>query len=224
MEIKGLIFDFDGLIVDTETPEFIVWQEVFETYGLQLPLSEWQAALGASFAAFDPVIYLSQKTGRDVDHQAIHKDHRQRSLDRILQMPAQPGIQSTLDKARQSGLKLGVASSSPQDWVEPLLKHLDIFGYFEKIICRDHVQKIKPDPELFLRCAQELGLTGSEVIIFEDSPNGIQAANAAGIFCVAIPNTLTRQLDISHADLILDRIDEIPLEELFLKANHQSSQ
>ena len=55
MAIKGFIFDFDGLILDTETPEFDVWQEIFQTYGMHLPLNEWQAALGASFAAFDPV-------------------------------------------------------------------------------------------------------------------------------------------------------------------------
>lgn len=214
MAIRGLIFDFDGLILDTETPEFEVWQEVFEVYGQNLPLSEWQAALGASFAAFDPVNYLSAKLNQPLDHAAIHADHLLRSLERIHQKPAQPGIAETLQLARAHGLKLGVASSSPLRWVEPLLRHLCLYECFDQIVCRDHVTKIKPDPELFLRCTAELGLTGPEVIIFEDSPNGIRAANAAEIFCVAIPNTLTRQLDISHADLILERIDAIPFADL----------
>jgi len=223
MPIKGLIFDFDGLILDTETPEFEVWQEIYQIYQTHLPLNEWQAALGASMAAFDPIDYLAEKTGQVLDHDAILTDHRRRSLDLIHRQPPQPGIRQTLDLARKKGLKLGVASSSPKRWVHPLLEHLEMIGDFDKIICRDHVSKVKPDPELFLRCQQELGLEKSELIIFEDSPNGIRAANNAGIFCVAIPNTLTRQLDTSHADLVLSRIDEIPLDDLMKKASQKAS-
>ena len=222
MTILGLIFDFDGLILDTETPEFDVWQEIFLSYGTHLPLNEWQAAVGTSLAAFDPVVYLSKKLGITLDHSLIHADHKKRSLERIYLQPPQPGIPETLEQARKLGLKLGIASSSPINWVHPLLQHLELFGYFDCIICQDHVRKIKPDPELFLRCCAELGITREETVIFEDSPNGILAANAAGIFCVAIPNTLTRQLDIGHADLQLNRIDEISLEELLHKANHST--
>jgi HAD superfamily hydrolase (TIGR01509 family) len=221
MAIKGLIFDFDGLILDTETPEYDVWQEIFQSYGTNLPLSEWEAALGASFAAFDPIVYLTGKLGIALDHSAMHADHRKRSLERIYQQPPQPGILETLKKAQKLGLNLGVASSSPVYWVHPLLKRLDLFEYFDQIICKDHVQKIKPDPELFLRCCAELGITRQEAIIFEDSPNGIRAANAAEIYCVAVPNILTRRLDTSHADLHLTRIDEIPLEELLCKVEQR---
>jgi putative hydrolase of the HAD superfamily len=216
MTIRGLIFDFDGLILDTETPEFEVWQEIYGVYGQSLPLNEWQAALGASFAAFDPVQYLSTKVNVPLDHGAIHTDHRLRALQLIHQKSAQPGIPETLAQARAAGLKLGIASSSPLRWVEPLLRQLNLYEYFDQIVCRDHVTKIKPDPELYLLCTTKLGLSGDEVMIFEDSPNGIRAANAAGIFCVALPNTLTRQLDISHADLILERIDAIPFVDLLL--------
>lgn len=218
MTIQGLIFDFDGLILDTESPEFEIWQEIFETYGTHLPLNEWQAALGASFAAFDPVVYLAEKTGQTIDHAAMHHDHRQRSLERIHQMDAIPGIVETLQQAQAMGLKLGVASSSPLKWVEPLLQKLGLFGYFDAIVCSDHVKNIKPDPELFLRCTHELGLTPTEMIAFEDSPNGIRAANAAGIFCVAVPNSLTRQLNIAHADLILEKANAIPLKDLIQRA------
>lgn len=225
MAIHGLIFDFDGLILDTETPEFEVWQEIFQPYGLILPLEEWQAALGASFAAFDPVNYLSEKSGKSLDHAAMHTDHRQRSLQRIYQQPAQPGIPATIRAARRMGMKLGVASSSPVSWVHTLLQHLGLFDEFDRIVCKDHVQKVKPDPELFNLCREQLGLQKVETVVFEDSPNGIRAANAAGIFCVAIENPLTRQLDTSHADLHLSRIDEIPLEELLaLVESHNSIQ
>jgi HAD superfamily hydrolase (TIGR01509 family) len=212
--IKGLIFDFDGLILDTETPEFDVWQEIFASYGTHLPIQEWQAALGASLAAFDPVIYLANKINLPLDRDAIYSDHRKRAHALIERQPAQPGIPETLERARAQGIRLGVASSSPVYWVHGHLKHIGLFEYFNPIVCKDHVQKIKPDPELFLRCAAEMGLGKDEVLVFEDSPNGIRAANAAGIFCVAIPNPLTRQLDLSHANLILERIDAISFEEL----------
>ncbi len=218
MTIKALIFDFDGLILDTETPEFDVWQEIYQSYGASLPLLEWQAALGASIDAFDPVIFLSEKTGLVLDREAIYSNHRERSHERIRQQPARPGITVTLERARALGLRLGVASSSPIHWVHSHLEYLGLKDHFEKIICRDHVKNVKPDPELFLRCARELGIQPGEAIVFEDSPNGIRAANAAGIFCVAVLNPITRQLDTSHANLVLERIDDVPLEELCQRA------
>lgn len=219
--IKGLIFDFDGLILDTETPEFVVWQEIFQGYGQNLPINEWQAAVGASFASFEPVAYLASKIDRPLDRDAIHAVHRQRSLEIIQRQPTQPGVVEFLREASQSHLRLGIASSSPTQWVIPFLKRLELEKYFSKVVCKDHVTNIKPHPELFLRCAAELGVEKHEAIIFEDSPNGICAAAAAGIFCVAVPNALTRQMDLSQADLILDRIDQLPLEKLLLLADHQ---
>ena len=118
------------------------------------------------------LIYLSNKTGISLDRDAILTDHKQRSLDRIHQLPAQPGIPETLLRARQLGLKLGVASSSPAHWVHPLLKHLGLFEFFDVILCKDHVTKIKPDPELFLRCAEELGLARSEAMSSKILPMG----------------------------------------------------
>jgi HAD superfamily hydrolase (TIGR01509 family) len=213
MAIKGLIFDFDGLILDTETPEYDDWQDIFQSYGAILTLDEWKACLGIPHG-FDPVGNLTQKTGLILDSESMLKEHHQRTLDRIHCQPPRPGIPETLAKARELGLKLGVASSSSVRWVFPLLKRLGIFDQFDVVLCRDHVEKIKPDPELFLTCAAKLGVAPSEAIVFEDSPTGISAANAAGIFCVAVPNLLTGQLDIDHANLRLERIDQIPLEEL----------
>jgi HAD superfamily hydrolase (TIGR01509 family) len=219
MSIKGLIFDFDGLILDTETPDYQVWQEIYQSYGASLPLEEWQATLGTSIAEFDPVAFLSKKIGQGLDRDMIWDRHDHLFEARMPLQPAQPGIPEILEQAHKLGLHIGIASSSPESWVHSNLEHLGLKHHFEKIICRDHVKKIKPDPELFLRCAQELGLSIDEAIIFEDSPNGILAANRAGIYCVAVPNLLTRQLNVSHANLVLDQIDQVPLEKLCQKAS-----
>jgi HAD superfamily hydrolase (TIGR01509 family) len=213
MAIKGLIFDFDGLIVDSETPKYMAWQEIFQSYDSELPLSEWKVVLG-TLSTFDPAVYLAEKIGKTVGP----FDQPKRAMELILQEPPRPGIAETLRAARQRGIKLAIGSSAPISWVHPLLHHLDLFNCFDLVICRDHVDHIKPHPEVYLRCIADLGIDKEEAIVFEDSPNGILAANAAGIFSVAIPNYLTAQLDLSQAGMVLERIDQIPLDELLGKA------
>jgi putative hydrolase of the HAD superfamily len=92
--------------------------------------------------------------------------------------------------------------------------------FFEIILTSDNVSQIKPHPELYLKAVEALGLKPSEAIAFEDSPNGIKAAKAAGLFCVAVLNPITRQLDTDHADLVIDSLAEISLDKLIEKTNH----
>jgi HAD superfamily hydrolase (TIGR01509 family) len=218
MAIKGLIFDFDGLILDTETPEFEEWQAIYLEHSVDLPMNVWAAGIGTHEAAFDPATYMETLLGRPVDHTTLRAEQRQRSLERIRQQSPRPGISEILRSAREAGLKLGVASSSPVSWVHSFLQSIGLYAQFDAIVCRDHVERVKPFPDLFLRCAQELGIEPAETIVFEDSPNGLRAAINAGIFCVAIPNPVTLQLDLSHANLILSRADAIPWAEVLRKA------
>ena len=220
MTIKGLVFDFDGLILDTETPEYQILEEMFQSYGTTLPLTEWSAALGASFASFDPMVYLEKKVGRLVDQDLLYQTWKQQSLALIEQQPLLPGVLQLIKEAQQRNLKLAVASSSPGDWVLNHLSRLGMVDFFEIILTSDNVSQIKPHPELYLKAVEALGLKPSEAIAFEDSPNGIKAAKAAGLFCVAVLNPITRQLDTDHADLVIDSLAEISLDKLIEKTNH----
>ncbi len=222
MTIKGLIFDFDGLILDTETPEYLILQEIFKTYGTTLPVSEWNAALGASLKAFDPFKYLEKKVSQPLDQPALRMLWRVRSDDLIQQQEPLPGVTQTMQRARELGLKLAVASSSPRIWVIDHLARLGLLDLFEIVLTAEDVLRVKPEPDLYLKSLQALGLEAIEAIAFEDSPNGIMAARAAGLFCVAVPNPLTRQLDINQADLVIDSLASITLDELMEKANHRS--
>lgn len=223
MPIKALIFDFDGLILDTETPEYIILQELFQPYGLSLPIEEWAKALGASPGAFDPFAYLAQKTTHPVDQTALRDIFWKRSLALIDQQPPLPGVLSLLEQAEQRGLKLAVASSSPSDWVHNHLKRLGLHHRFNSILTRDDVTHAKPHPELYLRTLQVFGLHPTEAIVFEDSPNGITAARTAGIFCVGVPNHVTRLLDTSHANLTLTTLGDLTLDQLIQEANPQEN-
>lgn len=214
--------DFDGLILDTEGPAFQSWQEIYEEYGVTLPLSKWAAAIGASLEAFDPFAYLESELGRDLDYEALHARQRQRETELVEAESVLPGVEECIADARRLGLKLGLASSSECEWVLRHLGRLGLRDEFDCIKCADDVKKVKPDPELYQSVLDELGLRPDEAIALEDSPNGITAAQAAGIFCVVVPNPLTRQLPTGAADLTLESLADLPLQELLWQVQNRA--
>lgn len=212
--LKALIFDFDGLILDTETPLFTAWSAIFREHGAELVLEEWAACLGADDEAFDAAEHLSKLTGKVINREIIYEDCNTRALREINQSEPLPGVVPLLEHARQANLAVGLASSSPRSWVEGHLQRLNLIHFFDCIVCKEDVVKVKPAPDLFLLALRRLGIAQNNTVIFEDSPNGITAAQRAGIFCVGVPNSLSRFLDISHADLIISSLSTLPSAQL----------
>jgi HAD superfamily hydrolase (TIGR01509 family) len=226
MSIKALIFDFDGLILETETPIFQSWQELYHAYGCEIPMETWAKIIGAAEYDFDPFDELERQLGRSVDRQAEAPVRRQRELDLILSQPVLPGVRETLQAAHRRGLPCAVASSSSCDWVEGHLKRLGMYDDFVFIKTIEDVARSKPAPDLFLAALNDLQVHPQEAIVFEDSPNGILAAKRAGIFCVTVPNGLTAGLSLDLADMRLNSLADLPLDELLESVNnhnHQSS-
>ena len=217
--MRGLIFDFDGLILDTEMPDYVSWQGVYREHGVELPLESWASIVGGTAESdFDPYEYLEELVGKKVDREGIWIKRRKDYLDNLESQPILPGVESYLTDAKEMGLKLGVASSSPENWVVGHLTRLGLLDIFDIICTADDVEDTKPDPRLFLLAAEKMGVSPDEVIVFEDSPNGVLGAKRAGMFVVAVPNQLTSQLDLGQADMVLDSLDEIPLRELLKRA------
>jgi HAD superfamily hydrolase (TIGR01509 family) len=217
--IKALVFDFDGLIVDTEVPIFRAWQRIYREHGQELPLARWLTIIGTASGPFDPVIDLAKKTGAKLDGpelKALEVLYYQEAtaLQQLL-----PGVVDYLVTARQLGLKTAVASSSTRTWVMDHLNRFGIGGHFDAIVCRENVKRTKPDPDLYLTALQRLGARPDEAIAFEDSTNGIHAAKAAGLFCVVVPNLLTVDLDLTEADLRLLTLEAMPLREVINQAS-----
>ena len=223
MQIKGIVFDFDGLIMDTETPVFQAWQEVFSPYGIELPLSKWAAAIGSDLDSFDPLIYLEKTTGKLIDVEKMRIIHGQRTLELLSEAKILPGVVEYLDQALELGLKIGMASSSDRAWVIDHLTEFDLRHYFDVVFTMEDVEHVKPDPELYQKAAAGLGLLPAQTAAFEDAPNGILAAKRAGLYCVAVPNSLTRPLDFSGADLILESFCQMPLEKTLASLNHKGN-
>jgi HAD superfamily hydrolase (TIGR01509 family) len=217
--IKALIFDFDGLIVDTEVPIFRTWQRIYREHGEELPLDRWLTIIGTASGPFDPVIDLAKKTGTKLDEpelKALEVLYYQEAtaLQQLL-----PGVVDYLVAARELGLKTAVASSSARKWVMDHLNRFGIGGHFDAIVTREDVMRTKPEPDLYVTALQRLDAQPNEAIAFEDSSNGIHAAKAAGLFCVVVPNLLTVDLDLTEADLRLLTLEAMPLREVIREAS-----
>jgi HAD superfamily hydrolase (TIGR01509 family) len=211
--IRAIVFDFDGLILDTEEPVYRSWVEVYEAHGETLPFERWVQIVGSTTAGFNPQKHLEERLGRPLSQEVLDRRKAQRT-ELILAQHLLPGIAQHIDAARSLGLKLGVASSSTRDWVSGHLDRLGILDRFECVRCRDDVTNAKPAPDLYIAVLDCLHISASEALAIEDSPNGVIAAKRAGMRCVAIPNTITMNLDLSPADLVLRSLSEITLSDL----------
>ncbi|MBV9709453.1 MAG: HAD family hydrolase [Ktedonobacteraceae bacterium] len=212
--MKALIFDFDGLILDTEVSELQSWREIYAEYDAALPLEQWAACIGSGSDSFDPCAYLEAQVGHPIERKDILARRRKRRLELLAAEVVLPGVEAYLRDAKRLGLKPGLASSSSRDWVYGHLSRLGIADSFDCIKCGDEVTHKKPDPELYLSVLSCLEVPAEQAVALEDSPNGVLAAQRAGIFCVAIPNPVTSQLDLAHADLRLQSLALMPLEDL----------
>lgn len=217
--IKALIFDFDGLILDTEGPEYTAWSEVFAEHGHQLLIEHWATGIGTQHG-FDPHAHLESLTRRPFEKTALRTRVRTRLLNLIAREVVKPGVLSYLDDAATLGLRVGLASSADNDWVTGHLTRLGLLDRFHTINTWAPGTRPKPAPDLYLAAAEALAVTPHEAIALEDSPNGVAAAKAAGLYCVAIPSGPTRTLDFSQADLVIPSLAGVPLNELLQKANH----
>lgn len=207
------MFDFDGLILDTEEPVYRSWLEVYEAHGEALPFERWVQIVGSTTTGFHPQHHLEERLGRPLPKEVLDRRIGRRT-EMILAQRVLPGVVQRLDEARDLGLQLGVASSSTNEWVRGHLARLGILDRFDCLRCRDDVEHAKPEPDLYIAVLDCLGVTAAEAIAVEDSPNGVMAAKRAGLRCVAIPNPITARLDLSQADLVLSSLAEVTVADL----------
>lgn len=216
--LQGILFDFDGLILDTETTIFQAWKEKFNEHGKELLLDEWAEILGKSADHSGPIDKFLTIFPEEEQREEILHEVKQREMELILQKKPLPGAEELIIKAKDHGIKLGIVSSSDQDWVHSHLKRLGLMKFFDHTSCADDVEIAKPDPELYNLGLKKAGLPRDKVLVLEDSPNGVLAAKRAGLYCIAVPNQLTGQLPFYNnggaPDLILDSLLDFPWEEL----------
>lgn len=217
MAIRALLFDFDGLLVDTETPSLASWQEVYLEHGHELPLELWMTVVG-TLDTWDAHAHLEELVG-PLDREAVQERRLARELELGELEDLRPGILDYLEEARRLGLATAIVSSSSRAWIDRNLARLERAEHFDEIVTADHdPARAKPEPTLYLEALDRLGLAANEAIAFEDSPNGVAAAKAARLFTVAVPNGVTGSLDLGAADLVVPSLAELPLGELLRAA------
>lgn len=223
-KIEALIFDFDGLVLNTEGPVYESWQELYRSYDLELPFDKWVSTVGSTDAEFDPYVELDRLLENSVDWQVVGPRRLERELELIEELPLQPGVLQYLMDAKKLELKIGMASSSSCEWVQGHLTRLGIIDYFEVIRGKDDVRRTKPSPELYISVLDAFVLDGEQAIVLEDSLNGVLAAKEAGCFTLAVPNNITRYLEFDRADLVLNSLEDLSLKDLVEIAEQRTTQ
>lgn len=212
--LKAVIFDLDGTILDTETPEFVSWQEAYTAHGVSLAQAVWSQAIGTSDSGWDPYVHLETLLGGPVDRATLRAARNARFDELMDDAEPRAGVVAWLDEARDLGLRVGLASTSGAAWVLRFLDVLELRDRFEVLATGDRVAHSKPAPDLYELALSDLGVRADEAIAVEDSPNGVASAKAAGLFCVAVPNPLTADLPLDGADLLLGSLTERSVKEV----------
>jgi HAD superfamily hydrolase (TIGR01509 family) len=213
--LRALVFDFDGLICDTETSSYQTAREIYAEHGVDLTVAQWQTRIGTHGRHW--LADLESAIGPLSDRDALTERRRLAHHERLLAEQALPGVADFTARAVDAGLVLAVASSSSMSWVSEHLERLGLLDRFAAISTSEEGVPAKPEPEVYRRALTAIGVDASETAAFEDSPNGIAAAKAAGLFCIAVPNGMTTGLDLSAADMVVESFLDIDLEHLGLR-------
>jgi len=219
MPIRAFLFDFDGLILDTELASRAGWELLYRDHGHELPPDLWATVVG-TYGAWDPMAHLEDLVGEPLEREALNERRYAHEIALIEAEELRPGIAEYIAAARRNGLKRAIVSSSNLHWVGTHLERLEeAVGWDAICTAEGDRSRAKPAPTLYLEALEALEVAASEAVAFEDSPNGVQAAKGAGIFCVAVPNEVTRDLglDEAGADLVLHSLADLPPDELLAR-------
>lgn len=208
MEFRAVLFDFDGVLVDTEWAIYQAWLRTFQAHGHDLPLALYTRCIGSDFETWSPKTHLEDLSGLAFDWHDLDLRRQEEIVRDLSDEGVMPGVPALLQRLEDRGIRRAVVSSSSHHWVDGWLGKLGFFDRFETVVCRGDAPRIKPAPDLYLEAASRLGLEPARCLVIEDSLNGAKAATAAGMTVWAVPNRVTAGLDFSIAARVLGSLDE----------------
>ncbi|MFD6441180.1 HAD family hydrolase [Peribacillus sp. NPDC060186] len=210
--IKAVIFDFDGLILDTETAWYEAYKETMGFYKSDLPLEHFVKCIGTDNTELYE--FFKEQLGESCNIEEIEARAKNLHKVKMKTSQAREGVKDYLEEAKKFGYKTALASSSTTEWVTHYLGELGLLNYFEVIITGDDVDKVKPAPDLYLKAIEFLNIHSTEAVAFEDSLNGLQSALNAGLKCVIVPNPVTEALAFENHHLRLQSMLEKSLTDV----------
>jgi putative hydrolase of the HAD superfamily len=216
--VRAFLFDFDGLLVDTETASRAGWQWLYRRHGQELPAEKWPLMVG-TIDGWDVWGHLEELVGEPLDRAHWNEQRFAHEVTLLEAEELRPGIAEYLAYAERHGLKRAIVSSASRPWIDRHLARLERAVGWDAIVTADHDrQRAKPRPTLYLEALDVLGVAAGEAIAFEDSPNGAAAARAAGIFVVGIPNAVTADMGLPEtADLVVDSLADLSPDTLLAR-------
>ena len=222
MTLQAVIFDFDGLVMDSEWVIFESARAAFSVHGHDLSVEAWATVVGIN-DEHDPRWWdsLCEAAGIAGFERAVFDDSYEATDERealraaMHALPALPGVGVLIDSLTAAGVPLGVASSSSRAWLERNLDRLGVLDRFGTLVGADVVGGVgKPAPDVYLRACADLGAEPAHSVALEDSAHGVTAARAAGMSVVAVPSRVTRFNEFNHADLVIDSLAELDVSRL----------
>ena len=214
MRISAVLFDFDGVLVDTEWAIYQAWKRTFEAHGQHLPLEIYTRCIGTDFNTWSPKVHLEDLTGKSFDWHDLDARRQEMILKELDHEGPMHGVVSSLQQLGIAGVPTAVVSSSSHHWVDGWLEKLGLDGCFTTTVCRGDAPRIKPAPDLFLEASHRIGIPADQCLVIEDSLNGLKAAKEAGMTTWIIPNRVTECLDFSAADGRFRSMAECPWDTL----------
>ena len=213
--LGAVIFDFDGIVLDSETPEYESHRRIYERCGVDLTLDEWCSVIGTWSEGHDEQ-WFARLCERAVEAPArdAYFAERRRIFDEIVPADPMRGVAGLLRSLRAAEIPTAIASSAPAHWVVGAVERLGIGALFDAVVTGDQVARRKPAPDVYLEAARRLGVAPEASVAIEDSGPGISAGLAAGMKVVAIPHWLTERHDLSAADLTVAHAGELTVERL----------
>ncbi len=205
----AVLFDFDGVIIDSEWPIYQSWLRVFEGEGQVLTLETYVQCIGSDFDTWSPEKYLESLTGKSYDWERINAQRQVELEADLVGVDLLPGVLELFTRLKDAGVGIAVVSSSSHRWVDGWLEKLDLIRFCDHVVCRGDAPRIKPAPDLYLEAVRRFGCAASQCLVIEDSLNGVKAGNAAGCMTLAVPSRLTGVLDFSEADATASSLEEL---------------
>ncbi len=208
---RAVIFDMDGVLVDSEPAYFEAVNEVLQPTGKQIDWEQYQQLLGTSITTtWQSVVKM---LGIEADLEAFKEQYNDVILKVLARpRPLLPSVKALIAELRQRGASIGLATSSRQAWVEAVLSAVELpLDTFDAVVWRQMAERSKPAPDLYLKAAELVGVSPESCVAIEDTPSGIAAAKAAGMYAVQVRAASTAFPPIEQADLVLDSLEDFPL-------------
>jgi HAD superfamily hydrolase (TIGR01509 family) len=210
LPFEAIIFDHDGTVVDTESPEFQAYLMLCQEFGFQPRPDYWATQIVGHINTQARLLdELIQTSRNGLNKATLQKRLRELYQVALTNVELMPGVSRLLPQLQTVGYPLAIATASDRNWVGRWLTHFSLQPYFRVIATRDDVAHSKPAPDVYLVAAQRLNVSPERCLVFEDTVVGAQAAKAAGMTVVAVPSQLTKILNFSLADKVIESLEQV---------------